>query len=782
MRDGTLPIVPFHVFVLNPAGCDDPALAIAGSRTGGVGVVNFEMGGLRRLDSNLERMCVHARSPFGVKIANVDIATLEGILRHRDGGLAYLILDALSEESHHAALAGFRAGGGRVMVEITEWEPSLGEREARLDGLWIKGHEAGGWVGEQTSFILLQAIAGRTALPVFVRGGINIHSAAACKVGGAAGVVLDDQLLLLRDCPLREALAPKLRFFTGQETILLDGRETNRHLRIWSVPGRNDARELQKQALQGARPLSDLAAGLGWGGEGSHLVPPLGQDAAMAVAWGERFGSVAAVLRAIDDEVASRPQRALTVNVLGADSPLARSHGTRLPIVQGPMTRVSDSVPFVEAIAASGALPMVAVSLMKGEAVTELLAETSRRLGEKAWGVGLLGFVPPEILNDQRRAVRESRPPFAIIAGGRPDQAQELEAVGIKTYLHVPSPVLLEQFLEQGGRRFIFEGRECGGHIGPLSSFVLWGRMVDTLLGHPLLRDGAEYPPCAVCRRHPRRDDHRRWRRLIALPLAEKGVRVGILMGTAYVFTAEAVSSPIDHAEVPAGSGRLRRRRSTWRPGPGTPAAAPSPRSPSTSSTDGRRLRKPASPPTRSATNSKSCSSAGCASRRRAERAPDAKAAANSPRFARGAGAGGMFMIGQVGDDDRRPTRSPRFIAWSATMRSRCWPKQSPAPRCEAPCCARPPTSPSSASAACFPEAHDDAQYWQNILDKVDAITEVPPHRWDWRLYFDSDRTARDKIYSKWGGFLDDIAFDPMRFGMPPKSIIVGRPDAADGA
>ena len=62
-------------------------------------------------------------------------------------------------------------------------------------------------------------------------------------------------------------------------------------------------------------------------------------------------------------------------------------------------------------------------------------------------------------------------------------------------------------------------------------------------------------------------------------------------------------------------------------------------------------------------------------------------------------------------------------------------------------------------------------EYWQNILDKVDAITEIPSHRWDWRLYFDADRTAKDKIYSKWGGFLDDMVFDPMHYGMPPKSI-----------
>ena len=42
------------------------------------------------------------------------------------------------------------------------------------------------------------------------------------------------------------------------------------------------------------------------------------------------------------------------------------------------------------------------------------------------------------------------------------------------TFLHVPAASLIAAFLQEGARRFIFEGRECGGHIGPLSSFVLW--------------------------------------------------------------------------------------------------------------------------------------------------------------------------------------------------------------------------------------------------------------------------------------------------------------------
>ena len=73
--------------------------------------------------------------------------------------------------------------------------------------------------------------------------------------------------------------------------------------------------------------------------------------------------------------------------------------------------------------------------------------------------------------------------------------------------------------------------------------------------------------------------------------------------------------------------------------------------------------------------------------------------------------------------------------------------------------------------AAVLPGAANVKRFWSNTLAGFDAITEVPPDRWDWRLYYDSDPKAADKIVSKWGGFLPDVAFDPLRYGMPPSSL-----------
>ena len=73
--------------------------------------------------------------------------------------------------------------------------------------------------------------------------------------------------------------------------------------------------------------------------------------------------------------------------------------------------------------------------------------------------------------------------------------------------------------------------------------------------------------------------------------------------------------------------------------------------------------------------------------------------------------------------------------------------------------------------AAIAPGAADVRTFWENTLRGVDTITEVPPERWDWRLYYDADPKAPDKITSKWGGFLADVPFDPLRYGMPPTTL-----------
>lgn len=72
---------------------------------------------------------------------------------------------------------------------------------------------------------------------------------------------------------------------------------------------------------------------------------------------------------------------------------------------------------------------------------------------------------------------------------------------------------------------------------------------------------------------------------------------------------------------------------------------------------------------------------------------------------------------------------------------------------------------------ALFAQAKNLQEYWQNILGKVNGITEVPESAWNLEDYYDPDPKAPDKTYGKWGGFLPKIDFDPLEFGLPPDTL-----------
>jgi len=184
---------------------------------------------------------------------------------------------------------------------------------------------------------------------------------------------------------------------------------------------------------------------------------------------------------------------------------------------------------------------MLALALMRAPKVTELLTECRQRLGQRSWGVGILGFVPPELREEQLAVIEEIKPPFAIIAGGRPDQADHLEKLGIRAYIHVPTAALLEMFLARGARRFVFEGRECGGHVGPLTSFCLWETMIERLLEVSSPQIAADLHILFAGGIHDARSGA--MISALAAPLAARGIKIGVLMGTAYLFTREAVES-----------------------------------------------------------------------------------------------------------------------------------------------------------------------------------------------------------------------------------------------
>ncbi|MFN5952855.1 MAG: beta-ketoacyl synthase N-terminal-like domain-containing protein [Dolichospermum sp.] len=76
--------------------------------------------------------------------------------------------------------------------------------------------------------------------------------------------------------------------------------------------------------------------------------------------------------------------------------------------------------------------------------------------------------------------------------------------------------------------------------------------------------------------------------------------------------------------------------------------------------------------------------------------------------------------------------------------------------------------------ASLMPQARNLRDYWQNIVNKADCITDVPSSHWSVEDYYDPNpRTPEDKTYCKRGGFIPEVDFNPMEFGIPPSILEV---------
>ncbi|MFJ9742146.1 SDR family oxidoreductase [Streptomyces sp. NPDC101166] len=739
---------------ITPFGEPDAGLALAVGRAGGLGVLDLGDGdrGAREALDRLRRASPGgegAGAGYGVRVGprcRLSPADLEA-----DGSRSapHTIVLADGAPWHVSEVAAHH----RVLVEVTDLEGASRAARAGAHGLIARGSECGGRVGDLSTFVLLQQLLStdELILPVWACGGIGPHTAAAAVAGGAAGVVLDVQLALLAESALPEQAAAALRTLDGSETAVLAGHRVllRRGPGAPHVP--HDASPDAVAALLGAQ-------------DARTQLLPVGQDGFLAARFADRWGDVRCAMRELKDAVRNSVQEEGTARALEPESPMSRALGTRLPVAQGPMTRVSDGAEFAAAVAADGALPFLALALADGERTRAMLAATRDAVAGRPWGVGVLGFAPEDVRAAQLEAVREVRPTHAVIAGGRPSQARALERDGIRTFLHVPSPGLLRQFLEAGARRFVFEGAECGGHVGPRDSFPLWEAQLAVLEDHFGDGDASGLEVFFAGGVH----DERSAAMVAALagPLTARGAAVGVLMGTAYLFTEEAVAHgairPLFQRQVLAAE-----RTTLLESAPGhATRCVPSPFA------AGYR---------------------GEAARLRAQGVPDRRAWEELERLNVGrlrvASKGvtraedgalvpvdeqrqfdeGMFMAGEVAVL-RSATTTVAALHTSVTTGAAEFLSRRAAelggdravPRPSVPA----PLDIAVVGMACmFPQAPDLAAFWANVVDGHDAVTEVPPDRWDPAVHHGTS-TA-----SKWGGFLPPIPFDPLRYGIPPASL-----------
>src|SRR5437868_864378 len=279
----------FDFIVSTMAGFPDLAPLHAAARSGAIAVLNLEAIDSASAEGLVAEFIRGKAGRIGIRLntaADVDALPADAL---QSFDVVIMRADLADERPDTVSAAQSRRC--RVLLECCTFDEADAGTDLRVDGLIAKGHEAGGRVGDETMFVLVQRLLAVRAMPVFAHGGIGIHTAPACFAAGCAGVVLDAQLLLARESSLPASIKRAVERMTGDETICVGG-ELGESYRLYRRPGAPALAELQRleaelrEADVPERERRDrwrtaIREAVNWSANGAPLWP-LGQDAVFA--------------------------------------------------------------------------------------------------------------------------------------------------------------------------------------------------------------------------------------------------------------------------------------------------------------------------------------------------------------------------------------------------------------------------------------------------------------------------------------------------------------------
>ncbi|MGO9242759.1 MAG: beta-ketoacyl synthase N-terminal-like domain-containing protein [Bryobacteraceae bacterium] len=691
-----------------------------------------------------------------VCLAGTDAALIEPLLTAPPPEFRVILCGPWEESSTQTAIAAFKQRGAVAGVEVSSLEQARFASTAGADLLVVAGCEAAGPVCAKTSFILLQELAAEPLLPVVVRGGFGPRAAAAAWTLGARGIILDSQLLLLEDNGLDPELRRLLAARSASDTEVA-GETAGRPFRFLSNGGRDPAQRLaeaewrisgsgEPPAAQAAAFQEELLHSMQLGLVRDNPVLPVGQGLAFARQFAAEGLDLAAIVERYRSTVASSVHALKQSFPFAAESPLARAHGVRLPLVQGPMALVTDSPRLAPAVLHGGGLPFCSTAGLKPDQVHALLREARALIGTQPFGLGIVGFLPAEGTAEAVFGDAGARPDFVTLAGGNGAQAARFEQAGIRAYVHAPSQALMREFLDAGLKGLIFEGHEAGGHVGVLGSFVLWELAVEEIMARSdeqlaglrvLFAGGIADARSSVAAA------------VFAAPLAERGVAVGLQIGSAYLTTADAVECGVVSPRYRDGmlggretvlTGKTVHLPNRW-----------------LDSSVVRQMLREEIEMGREAMDFR-------------ERKHKVEGL-GTPRFlnalGRGDGADCALVCGQgVALQNESWTIAQLHEHLTTVAEGMARDCASPQFEEEAPGDAI-----AIVGMGCvFPGAPDVPTYWDNILNHRGFFREVPPDRWDWKLFYSEDRRELERTYSKIGSFIEGFVRDPLKFRISPRT------------
>ena len=145
--------------------------------------------------------------------------------------------------------------------------------------------------------------------------------------------------------------------------------------------------------------------------------------------------------------------------------------GVKYPILCGAMTWVSEPT-LVSAVSNAGGFGVLAGGNTPVDILEKQIQQT-RTLTSKNFAVNLVTVAPN--YRPQIEMLKRTPLPYVVFAGGLPkqDEIKAMKDQGAKVLCFAPTLGFAERLVKWGADALVIEGREAGGHVGPVSTIVL---------------------------------------------------------------------------------------------------------------------------------------------------------------------------------------------------------------------------------------------------------------------------------------------------------------------
>ncbi|MFO7913011.1 MAG: polyketide synthase, partial [Desulfotignum sp.] len=382
---------------------------------------------------------------FGLRLSESDPLLLKDLEKNPVSNMDLVVVPVSGTD---AAFPKITLGATKLVLEIRDI--GLVDTIAAADphALVLKGNEAAGQVSKYSSFILMQWYLKNQDRPVFIHGGVGRYTAAGMLAAGAAGFVLDTQVLLADEAPVSPAFKNLLAMVEEGDSTEISIQE-KQVFRVFAKLGTKIVKELKQQAvLFGAhkdgeeklyaRIAREITAIDSKDAPFVQSLFYMGQDGLFARNFVKESNKLSDMIQHFFTGIGKNLDYVDQFDPVTENSAFARNQNTRFPLIQGPMANISDNPDFAAKVLEAGALPFFAVGSLPASLADEMLSRGKEKVPNCGAGlVGIEAFNP--MVHKHLDMVKKYNIPYALFAGGIPSQVRDLEAAGTKTYLHTPS-------------------------------------------------------------------------------------------------------------------------------------------------------------------------------------------------------------------------------------------------------------------------------------------------------------------------------------------------------